>query len=374
LSTSPALITSREDLAGIVVRALRCNRVAIDTEFVWERTFYPRLALVQLALEDGEIGLVDAVAQPSLDILGLLLVAPAVQKVLHDGGQDLAILRGVCACGPPVHIFDTRFAAGFCDKTSTASLKDLVSDYGVELQKDLQRNDWTRRPLSPRELEYAAADVRHLIVLATDLEQQATERGNELWLQEELLMLERPEVTEERDPRACYLRIKGRGKLESEQLAALVELTAWREDEARRRDRPRQHIVADRDLLELAGELPRRASGLRLLRPKERGLYGEQILAAVARGSKRHATVPMALESNWRARKSAAATQRADALIALVEEKSHARGIDPALVASRGTLRGLAMAGEVATPEDFPLLADWRAQLLGDDLQRILRT
>ncbi|MEW6750042.1 MAG: HRDC domain-containing protein, partial [Candidatus Latescibacterota bacterium] len=251
------MIDTPEALRTLVAQIRRCPSVALDTEFVWESTYYPRLGLVQLGLDDGTCHLVDAVALPDLAPLAEIIAAADLPKILHDAPQDLTILRRATGASPR-NVFDTRCAAGLAGLSSTSSLLQLASTVlGVELDKTASRTNWLQRPLSPAQARYAVEDVRCLPPLRDALLARIRRLGRESWLREELLALDDPRLYEERDPREQYQRIKGAGRATPRELAVLRELAAWREEEARRSDRPRGRILSDDVLLHLARRKPR---------------------------------------------------------------------------------------------------------------------
>ncbi|HPK37407.1 MAG TPA: ribonuclease D, partial [Kiritimatiellia bacterium] len=155
---TPTLITTAADLADLNTRLLRAEAVALDTEFFWERTFYPVLGLVQLATPDG-CWLVDAVCLKDLSALAPLIASPSVTKVLHDAPLDLTILARATGAVPR-SVFDTRLAAGFAGLSATLSLQALLQEVlGVTIAKGETRSNWLRRPLSENQIRYAAEDV-----------------------------------------------------------------------------------------------------------------------------------------------------------------------------------------------------------------------
>lgn len=366
------LIETTDQLVELVQEALTVEAVALDTEFVWERTYFPGLGLLQLSLgADREPVLIDAPAVGDLGALGLVLVAPRVTKLLHDGLQDLAILRRATGCGPPRNIFDTRLAAGFTGRSSVLSLTALTEELvGVALDKSETRTDWLQRPLSPAQLAYAADDVRYMHALWRKLSEDVRQRGNTERLAEELRELEQPALTDDRAPEEAFLRVKGRGRLDGKGLSVLRELAAWRELECRRRDRPRGHLLRDDELLALASKPPRSEEAiakLPALGKRKAGQHGAAILRAVERGlacpkQDRPEPVP-------RQRAAANATERADALIAWVDKVAAAHGIDSAILASRSDLRAVVRG---ASGAEYRLLGGWRRALLEPELSRLI--
>ncbi len=380
------LIEDREELAALVDRILAAGVVALDTEFVWERTFFPRLGLVQVALGAGdglpsspcagvEPYLIDAPAVGDLSLLGLVLVAPEVMKIVHDGQQDLTIIRRAAHCGPPRNVFDTRLAAGFAGMSSVISLSNLLESLcGRQLDKSATRTNWLRRPLTAEQIDYALDDVRYLPAAWRKLVAEVSARGNLDWLEVEQRLLEVDEVSAARSPEDAFLRLKGRGRLDARPLAVLRALAAWREREAARRDRPRGHIVPDDALVALATRLPTNAQSVGKaagLGRRTIGHYAEKLARVISAAL----STP---EQSWptpppRRRKAPGASERAAALIELVEQRAEARGIDAALVASRSELRALAACpAEARVDDDHRVLLGWRRELLGDALFGLL--
>ena len=362
------MIASTEEVGKLVCRSRETGCVAVDTELVWERTFYPRLGIVQLAFSQTETALIDAPAVHDLTAFGELLADPDVVKILHDAPQDLSILRPATGASPR-GIFDTRVASGFAGLASTISLRDLLIEVlGVELHKTETRTDWLQRPLTPTQVEYAEDDVRYLPELRLHLLERARQQGVEAWLCEELSRLDDPELYEERDPREQFRRVKGAGRLKRRGLAVLRELAAWREGQARERDRPRGHIVSDRLLLHLAEKPPgtrEEVAALRSFRRRDVERYGPGILQAAAAGL----AVPdeECPEGHPRSRFDPTFEKRVKQAVAFIEKKSASRGIDPALVATRADVKALARNGG-AGAEGNRLLEGWRAELTGPEL------
>ena len=367
------MIDTREALESLVERALTAECVALDTEFVWERTYYPRLGLVQVGFAEDDSALIDAAAFPDLAPLGRVLAAPGVVKVLHDAPQDLTILRRVTGAYPK-NIFDTRRAAGFVGLSATLSLGDLLREtLGVSLTKTEARTDWLRRPLSANQQTYAHDDVRFMPAARAELLARARQRHREAWLHEELAAYDDPALYEEKDPHTQYLRIGGAGRLSPLQRAVLRELTAWREEEARRRDRPRGHVVIDKALTALARRLPESKTELSLVRvlgERAAQRHGAAILKVVARGlalpQEDYPPRPQRLPTDE------ALTARVHFALAYLTGKSLALGIDPALIASRAEVTAFVADGSDAAPARHALLRGWRRAFMGDDLLGLL--
>ena len=360
--TKPYQIIDSAASFHLLLTRLREERVlAVDTEFVWDRTYYARLGLIQIGLSDGASFLIDPLAVPDLSPLGEVLSDPSRVKILHDAPQDLMILRR--ATGAPArNVFDTRLAAGFAGLSSTLSLANLLSEIlGIHLAKAHTRADWLARPLSPEELEYAADDVRYLPQVAALLRERAREAGTEAWLDEELTALDAPDSCGEKDDAEAYLRIRAAASLAPRNLAVLRELAAWREQEARRADRPRRWLLEDGELVALASECPRGLGDLRLS-PQTVQHYGDALLAILQRAQ----ALP---ETEWpppvfQASREPAFRKAVDAALEQIAARATERKIDPQRVCSRNDVARWLHEGASANPADHALLRGWRAELI----------
>lgn len=372
------MIDSPEALHNLIGRARQAARVALDTEFVWERTFYPNLGLVQLGLDRDDLALIDTVALTGDDLvpLGELLADPTVVKILHDAQQDLTILRRATGADPK-NIFDTRLAGGFVGLTATTSLQGLIEEtVGVHLPKGESRSNWLRRPLKEAQLRYAGDDVRYLPEAYDALNDRIRARGREAWVAEEMAQYDEPELYHEDDPYVRYRNVKGRGKrgFKRRDYAVLRELAAWREREARKSNRPRGHVVPDEVLVELAQRKPADLGSLR----SARGLsdnaarrYGQELVEAVARGL----DVPRDEQPHapQRRRSDEAEQARLDLAQALIKGRGLDADIDPILVSNRAGVERLVAAGAEADPADHALLRGWRGDFVGESIIDLLR-
>ena len=364
------MIHTAKALAELVERALDCERVALDTEFVWNRTYYPKLGVIQLALANGDCYLIDPVAIADLSPLGTLLEHPEVELILHDAQQDLTILRRATGAFPR-NVFDTRCAAGLANMSSTTSLAELLEQtIGVVLDKTETLTNWVRRPLSEDQLAYAIEDVRYLHETRDVLQVRVEEIGRSTWLAEEMAAYDDPQLYEERDPREQFTRIKGTGRASRRELAILRELTAWREEEARRCDRPRNHVLTDEVLVLLARRKPRSLEELGRLRALGNHRYDRYLLEQIRRGL----AVPDA-ECPPRPRRPQLDKEVIERKLAQsmdhLRRQSDAARIDAPFVAARAEVRNLVIDAVSATPEDHRLLRGWRRDFIGDVLYGI---
>ncbi|MDD4441838.1 MAG: HRDC domain-containing protein [Kiritimatiellia bacterium] len=358
------LITTAEGLEAVAARLLDAEAVAVDTEFFWERTYYPVLGLVQLATVDG-CWLADAVALSDLRALGPVLAARGVVKLLHDAPQDLGSLARATGALPRT-VFDTRVAAGFAGFSSTGSLQALLRDaLGVELAKAETRSDWLRRPLSAGQLRYAAEDVIHLIPLREALLARCAGDTERAWLTEELARLDDASLYGDRDPRLMYQRVKGGSRLDPRQLAVLRELAAWREEEARQRDWPRGHVLPDTLLTAIAQRSPATLDALKAVPEfpyKMPAAVAARLLDAVTQGLAVQADAcPQPSGLDFAAKRKIKSP--CDRLLAHIKAACEPHGIDPALVASRADVEAYVSRLSDNATADCPLSRGWRHTL-----------
>lgn len=360
-------IVDESALRALADELSAADAIALDTEFFWERSYYPVLGLVQIAAAPDRCWLVDAVALSDLSPLAPVLSAPGITKVLHDAPQDLQILH-LATGAIPRNIFDTRLAAGFAGHSSVASLQALLGEtLGIALDKEQTRSNWLRRPLSDAQLHYAAEDVVHLLPLRRHLLAHCRNDTVRTWLREELNGLDDPELCREPDPRDAYRRVKGMGRLDRRGLAVLRELAEWREMEARERDRPRRQVLADAMMIATAEHRPADRRQLYRLRETPRRLprhNADAILAAVSRGE----AVPDA-DCPTRSRRSGRTRRMLDAALPHlrrhVDTACAAHGIDGALAGARADLERFleALADDDGSHADLPLGQGWRAAI-----------
>ncbi len=259
-------IRTSEALADLCRSLHAAGRFALDTEFVGERTYLPRLCFVQVATEDF-IALVDTLAFANLDPLWDLVADPNIQVVLHAAREDLRLAYYGGQKRLPQNIFDTQVAAGFIGlpayPLSYARLAEALM--GVKLSKAETRSEWDRRPLSPAQLEYARDDVRYLLPITDKIVRMLDKLGRTAWMDEEMSRFSDAK-TYETAPEDAYLRLRtGRG-FSARPTALLRAVAAWREEEAAARDVPSRSLLRDEVLIELALRPPRRLTEFRRLR------------------------------------------------------------------------------------------------------------
>jgi len=360
---SPKLVTTTEELASACQRLRTAEFVTVDTEFIRERTYWPELCLVQLGGDD-EVALVDALA-PELDLapLGELLADPAVVKVFHAARQDIEIF--VLKFGVvPRPLFDTQVAAmvaGFGDQVGYEALVGGLT--GGSIDKAHRFSDWALRPLSAQQIAYAAADVTYLREIYRKLRARLEEDGRLEWVAEEMAVLTGP-ATYRVDPETIWQRLRTRST-SRRYLGMLRALAAWREQEAQRVNIPRQRVLRDEILMELAATAPATSDALERTRGLSRGFVegqmGQALLAVIAAAKLLPPdALPEAPEERPGPRPSPALVALLKVLLTAKCEEHH---VAARLVASSDDLDRLAVE---ATP-DVPALHGWRLRVFGDD-------
>jgi ribonuclease D len=342
--------------------------VAVDTEFMRERSYFARLCLVQIATAE-HVFLIDTIAlDGTLEALAPLLRAPGTVKVFHAGVQDVEVLLRATGV-TPWPIFDTQIAAtlaGFPAQIGYAQLaKDLV---GVTIDKGDTFTDWSVRPLSDAQLAYAAADVEYLPTIYGHLRDTLVRTGRLEWLEADFERLADAE-TYRIDPREQYRRVKRAATLDRRSLGVLREVAAWREGEAQRKDLPRRWVIGDESLVEIARRRPADIAALAAIRgvgDRVAGQRGAGIIAAVEAGM---AVAEEDLPKMARRQRTGADVGPiADLLSAVCRLRAREHGVAMTLLATRDELERFA-GGE---REGHPLAEGWRHSLVGAELEAVI--
>lgn len=361
------LVTDAAGVEELAATARAAGRCAIDTEFLWERTYAPQLCFVQVAVA-GEVTLIDPLAGAPLEPIAALVADPDVEILMHAPAADL-LAFGLHYGTRPARIRDTQVVAGFVGLTASASLERLLND-ALKVSPDHHESfsDWKRRPLSSSQLQYAGDDVRWLEALWDELRSRLEQAGRLEWALAEVARRSPDGGDPSPDPREAWRKVQRRGRLSPRQLGVLRELAAWREQEARRRDLPASWVVKDPTLVEVARVGPTSAEQLGRIRGAAGGLKPrdvEAILAAVAGAAEAE---PIRVETPA----PPAVQRRADAAAGLAGTLLKVRctdaGIAPELVATRSELERFMEAVVLDDLDGHPLGQGWRRSLVGDEL------
>lgn len=364
--TKPRFINTPQALVAACAALQGRSWLAVDTEFVREKTYQAKLCLIQIAASEEEVFCIDPLALDDLEPLWQLLYDPSVTKVLHSAQQDLEIftqLRGA----PPAPLFDTQIAAALLGHNEQIGYAHLVQQlFAIELDKSQVRTNWAQRPLSAEQLRYAAADVVYLCRVYQWQHQALSERGRLAWLAEDFAALADPQRYQI-DLQQVWQRIKGAQRLKPAQLVVLQALAAWREREAMRRDLPRRWIADDNLLIDLARIQPRDEQQLSRLRgfDDERRQNQRALLLGLI------AEAQMVPESQWpQPQRSVQLSLEQEALVdvlqALVRLCAAEHQVSPGSLAARRDLERLVQG------ENIELLLGWRKALAGERVQDFL--
>lgn len=355
------LINTTDELASACSRLATHPFVTVDTEFLRETTYYPKLCLIQIASPDEAV-MVDPLAV-GLDLAPFmaLMTDQNVVKVFHAARQDLEIVW-MLGRVLPTPLFDTQVAAMVCGYGDSVGYEQLVNDLAkARIDKSSRFTDWSRRPLSEAQLVYAESDVTHLRDIYLALKADLAASGRESWVAEEMAVLNSP-GTYEVKPENAWQRLKGRLRKPKE-LAVLMELAAWREREAQHRDVPRQRVLKDDALMDIVQRAPRSVEALGELRSVpngfERSRAGGEVLAAVERAL---ALDPRSLPRLERERGRPGNGAVLDLLKVLLKATADAERVAPKIIASSDDLEEIAGNDEA----EVPALHGWRREIFGE--------
>jgi ribonuclease D len=359
LNALQPVITAQEDLIGLADRLAAADAFAVDTEFLRERTYRAELCLIQVATGDAA-ACVDPLVLSDLSALAWPLTSGSAVKVMHACRQDLEVLFPVAGVVGPV--FDTQIAASLAGEPAQVGYADLVRRLlGRDLAKAHTRTDWSSRPLSPEQIEYALDDVRYLLPLKAHLEAHIKRLGRSAWLDEELAAL----ATAGNfgvDPQQAWLRVKGLHALDPARARLLQGLAAWRERRAIERNRPRGWILEEGALREIVLRAPRTHAELGAIADLPPGVLkhcGGEILACVHAARIPDPTPPLAAPSRPDRARTALVRKLADLNQAIARELA----MSPEVLTTRRELEQLADGRR-----DVPVLQGWRRSVVGERL------
>ena len=340
--------------------------IALDTEFLREKTYYPKLCLLQIATPDS-VACIDPLALDDLSPLLDIIYNERIIKVMHSGRQDMEIffhLKGSL----PAPVFDTQIAAlllGHPEQVGYANLVKAV--IGVELDKLHTRADWSLRPLSAEQLQYAADDVIYLVELYQQMIARLAELGRLEWLAEDFAAMVEPALYDN-PPEQAWLKVKGGNRLRGDNLAILQALARWREATARKKDRPKGWILRDDVLMEIARHKPRSLAALGKIRGLSEGLLrnsGNKLVELVNEAAGKTPT-PFP-DIGKRAKLSPDQGALVDVMLALVRLSGEQNDLNPAVLATRKQLEKLVLGDR-----DITVTQGWRKKLVGEQLVKFL--
>jgi ribonuclease D len=359
------LITSSDELAALCARLSRADFIAVDTEFMRENTYWPELCLVQIA-DQNEAAAIDPLAS-GIDLtplLDLLTQNEDVLKVFHAGGQDVEIIYNFTG-RTPHPIFDTQIAMMAISQSEQIGYSNLVESWvGTTVDKGARFTDWSRRPLTERQIEYAIGDVTYLADIFPKILQKLVKTGRGEWLDAEMEKLADPENYRS-DPSSAWMRIKAAGRNPSV-LGRLKALAEWREIEAREKNIPRGRIVRDETLADIASHPPKEQSDLAKVRGLSQGWkdneIGKRLMATIARAKPlSDAELPARTARGAPLGKEGALV--ADLLKLLLKIRSREIDVAARLLARSDELEQLA----AGVRKGLPMLEGWRFETFGRD-------
>jgi ribonuclease D len=353
------MIDSADALTSFAASASRATTLALDTEFMREKTYRAELCLIQIADGDNAV-CIDPLAIADLSALAALLGAPGVVKIMHAARQDLEVLLPAVGMVQPV--FDTQIAAALAGHPSQVGYAELARRLlDVDLAKAHTRADWSRRPLSTEEQQYALDDVRHLAALRASLLDTLAVKGRVAWLEEELAALANPDTLRVA-PEEAWRKVKGLPSLDPARQQLAQSLAAWRERRADERNRPRGWILDDVVLREIVVRLPRSLEALQALPEMQESVVrkcGDELLALVR--DARIGDPPPPLPR--RERPDPAQLALVKRLADIAAETARGLEINAEVLATRRELEKLG-----AGRRDVSLLRGWRKEVVGDRL------
>jgi ribonuclease D len=361
------LIQDSGELVTAAFRLRGADRLAIDTEFMRERTYHPQLCLVQIATET-DCYLVDPLTDIDLAPLHELLADRARLKILHAARQDLEVLllSGGSVPGP---LFDTQVAAAFLGFPPQVGYAELVArQLGASIDKGQTRTDWSRRPLTPAQLAYAADDVKHLLTLHTDLQAALLAKGRADWVADEVAAYENPALYRT-DPAQAWRRLKGLNRLSPVEQSAARALAEWRERRAIESDKPRGWILADEALYGLATREPVAVEALESVPGLPPGVLrkrGDELLELLRTARADLSGVPLTAPKRPEPEQMALAAK----LLQVVRTVATELEVGAEVLATRKDVEAIAF-GSVSL-DDSALLQGWRKDVLGTRLRAAL--
>jgi ribonuclease D len=362
-------ITSDQQLQEYCSRVAQAPEICFDTEFISENSYRSELCLIQVAVGD-ELAVIDPLAVKSVQPFWDLVVAPGHDTLVHAGREELNFcLNATGKC--PNNLFDVQIAAGLISNEYPAGYGSLLYKMlGITLEKGETRTDWSRRPLSKQQLEYALDDVRHLPKLAQQLRMRLHQLGRTEWHAEEMTVWQN-EVTEYRQREQWY-KLSGINSLSRRSLAVLREVWLWREQEAQRRNQPVRRVLRDDLLIELAKRRSADPKQIQALRGMERSDFG-RIVPAIAHAIQKGLSAPeLDLPASQRPATSQQYSLLGQLLSTALTSLCRSQNIAVSLVGTASDVRDLISYRLGVSKEKPSLATGWREQIVGHLFEDIL--
>ncbi len=359
-------INTTEKLDQLCRQIIQEPWIALDTEFLREKTYYPQFCLLQIATPEW-VACVDPIALPDLDKLFDAIYQPDIVKVLHSCRQDLEIFYQITG-KVPGPVFDTQIAAPLLGFQENPGYAMLVSSFlNINLSKAHTRTDWSVRPLSDAQVQYAADDVIYLCKIYQMMCEQLEKLGRLKWLEHDFELLKDTELYQI-SPANAWLKIRGKNKLTGKQLSIVQALAEWREETAQKIDRPRNWLVRDDMLLELAKLQPETEEELAKVRNINERLVNRhgKVICRLINDAKERAPVPL-YEQGRPPKRTQQQEAILDVLTAVVRIRADENSLNPVVLATRKDLEKLIYDGT-----DNPVLQGWRYSMVGEELQGLL--
>ncbi len=357
------MIDNQQQLQELITRAIASGRVAVDTEFVWERTYYPKLGLIQIGLSEDDVHLVDVPALKDLSLIKQLLESKQTIKIFHDAQGDLSILcRETGAL--PQNIYDTRLAAGFTGLLSTISLRNLLLEVlQIELDKTETRTDWLKRPLSSQQIDYALEDIRHLHKIYQHQIDKAQEKGMLSWMQQEMEYFNDNIFSFSKPDDQLYKKVKGVNSLNAREIAIVRELAALRDETAKSIDYPKGWVISDQDMLKLARGVKGNSKNLEVYRGhwgKNLEQFAPKLTACIEKALS--LTEDQCPQPKLLTAEDKKIGRQASSVVAAIRAICEQRDLDPMLITSKKEVVSM-----IKKKKSTNILASgWRKELLGD--------
>ena len=363
--STDCMISNPKDIKEIFDKSFSQGIVALDTEFVWNSSYYPRLGVVQISLSSDESFLLDSPNIEDYKWMAELISSEEIVKVFHDPLQDLMLLKLVTGAFPK-NIYDTRLGAGFSGNSATISLQNLVlSTFAIDMPKTESRTDWLKRPLTEKQIEYAIDDVKYLPDIYAIQKDMAEKQSTWEWLSEDLSIYNQPYLYEDAIPEKAYLKVKGHGTLSSFELALLREFAAKREIDARQRDLPKGWVCSDSQLLEIVSHYLGSEEIIRISKGKWNNEQDQKEISRLADKVKTNMEeFPQPFEPHPKEKEI---TRIIKKMREVIKAKSNDMFIDPQVVANRKDLRNF-IIGQGSSK----LNSGWRKQHIAIDLEEFI--